>query len=169
MAGIKEGSENGQKPREYVAQLLKEVLNLTEAPVIDRAHRALRKRPGNDEPPRHFIARLHYCHAYEDIMQKAMSIRDLMYQGQRIQIFRDLPPEVARRRAAFTPARKILRDKPGVKFGLLYPAKLRVTHNGSERLFTDPEEARRYATRHFGPSEGGDGETTTRVQINLIP
>ena len=99
-------------------------------------HRALRKRSGNDEPPRHFIARLHYCHAYEDKMQKVMSIRDLMYQGQRIQIFRDLPPEVVRRRAAFTPARKILRDKPKVRFGLLYPAKLRVTHNGSERLFT---------------------------------
>ena len=111
VARVKEGSENGQKPREFVAQLLKEVLNLTDAPVIDRAHRALRKRPGNDEPPRHFIVRLHYCHAYEDIMQKAMSIRDLTYRGQRIQIFRDLPPEVARRRAAFTPARKIRRDK----------------------------------------------------------
>lgn len=86
-------------------------------------------------------------------MQKVMSTRDLTFRGQRILIFRDLPPEVARRRAAFTPARKILRDKPGVKFGLLYPAKLRVTHNGSERLFTDPEEARQYATRHFGSSE----------------
>ena len=39
VAGVKEGSENGQKPREFVAQLLKEVLNLTDAPVIDRAHR----------------------------------------------------------------------------------------------------------------------------------
>lgn len=84
VAGVKEGSENCQKPREFVAQLLKEVLNLTDAPVIDRAHRALRKRPGNDEPPWHFIARLHYCHAYEDIMQKALSIRDLTYWGQRI-------------------------------------------------------------------------------------
>ena len=68
VAGVKEGKENSQKPREFVAQLLKEVLNLTYAPVMDRAHRALRKRPGNDEPPRHFITRLHYCHAYEDIL-----------------------------------------------------------------------------------------------------
>lgn len=51
LAGIKEGSENGQKPREFVAQLLKEVLNLADTPVVDRAHRALRKRPGNDELP----------------------------------------------------------------------------------------------------------------------
>lgn len=35
VAGVKEGSENGQKPREFVAQLLKEVLNLADAPVID--------------------------------------------------------------------------------------------------------------------------------------
>lgn len=63
VAGINEGNEDGQKPREPVAQLSKEVLNLTDAPGTDRAHRALRKRPGNDEPPRHFIARLPYCHA----------------------------------------------------------------------------------------------------------
>ncbi|MED6240571.1 hypothetical protein ATANTOWER_023464, partial [Ataeniobius toweri] len=59
--------------------------------------------------------------AYEVIMQKMLSIRDLMYGGQQIWIFRDLPPEVARCQAAFTPARKILCDKTGVKFGLLYP------------------------------------------------
>lgn len=108
VAEIKEGSENSLKPREFVTHLLKEVLNLTDTPVIDQAHRALRKQPGNDEPPLHFIVMLHYCHAYEDIMQKVISIRDQTYRGQRIQIFRDLPPEVARRQAAFTPARKIL-------------------------------------------------------------
>ncbi|KAF3845670.1 hypothetical protein F7725_002748 [Dissostichus mawsoni] len=58
-------------------------------------------------------------------MKKVISTRDLTFQGQRIQIFRDLPTEVVKRRAAFTPTRKILRDKPGVRFGLLYPAKLR--------------------------------------------
>ncbi|KAF3847276.1 hypothetical protein F7725_020304 [Dissostichus mawsoni] len=50
-------------------------------------------------------------------MKKVISTRDLTFQGQRIQIFRDLPTEVVKRRAAFTPTRKILRDKPGVRFG----------------------------------------------------
>ncbi len=69
-------------------------------------------------------------------MQKVMFIKDLSYQGQRMKIFRDLPPEVVRRQAAFTPARKMLRDKAGVRFGFLYPAKLRVSHDGSEMFFT---------------------------------
>lgn len=43
VAGFKEGEENGKKPREFVAQLLKEALNFEDAPVIDRAHRALQK------------------------------------------------------------------------------------------------------------------------------
>ncbi|MEQ2176191.1 hypothetical protein GOODEAATRI_025549 [Goodea atripinnis] len=61
---------------------------------------------------------------------EVLSIRYLTYWGQQIWIYRDLPPRVARRRAAFTPARKILRDKPGIEFGLPYPTKLRVTHDG---------------------------------------
>ena len=44
VAGIKEGNGNGQKPREFVAQLLKEVSNLPDAPVIDQAHRQAWKR-----------------------------------------------------------------------------------------------------------------------------
>ena len=83
-------------------------------------------------------------------MQKVMKTKRLIYQGQQIQVFRDFPSEVVKRRAAFTPARNLLRDQPGVKFGLLYPAKLRVTHNGNETTFTDPKEARLYAERHFG-------------------
>ena len=150
IAGVKEGEERGQKARDFVAQLLMEVLQLDEKPVIDRAHRALRQRPGDNEPPRHLILRVHHCHALESILQKVMRSQNLTYRGQRIQVFRDFPPTVVKRRAAFTPARKLLRDQPGVKFGLLYPAKLRVTHNGKETTFTDPEEARLYAERHFG-------------------
>lgn len=153
IAGVKEGEENGQKARDFVAQLLMEVLQLDEKPVIDRAHRALRQRPGDNEPPRHLILRVHYCHALESILQKVMKSKSLTYRGQRIQVFRDFPPTVVKRRAAFTPARKLLRDQPGVKFGLLYPAKLRVTHNGKETTFTDPEEARLYAERHFGQGD----------------
>ncbi|KAI4891660.1 hypothetical protein NFI96_007545, partial [Prochilodus magdalenae] len=150
IAGVKEGLENGQKTRDFVAQLLTDVLQLEEKPVIDRAHRALRVRLGDNELPRHLIIRVHYCHAFEEILKKVMQSRTLTYQGERIQIFRDFPPAVVKRRAAFTPARNLLRDKPGVRFGLVYPAKLRVTHNGKETTFTDAEEARLFAERLFG-------------------
>lgn len=151
IAGVKEGKENGQRVSDFVALLLKTTLDLDDIPLLDRAHRALRTRAGDDGPPRHFITRVHYSHILDEILRKVSAKRNLTFEGDRIQIFRDLPQAVVKRRAAFTPARNLLRDKPGVKFGLLYPAKLRVTHNGKEEVFTDPAAARRFALENFGP------------------
>ncbi len=82
-----------------------------------------------------------------------MSTKDLTFQGQRIQILRDIPSEVVKHQAALTPVRKMLCDRPGVRFGLLYPAKLQVSHNRSEMFFADTEEARCYVERQFGPHD----------------
>ncbi|KAL3967023.1 dedicator of cytokinesis protein 1 [Sarotherodon galilaeus] len=113
-----------------ITGLLRDLLDLDETPLLDRAHRALRALPGDDAPPRHLI--------------------NLKFGDIRVQIFCDLPQAVVKRRAAFTPVRNLLRDQPGVKHGLLYPDKLRVTHNDTELVFTDPKEACRYAQEKFG-------------------
>ncbi|KAL1254334.1 hypothetical protein QQF64_016563 [Cirrhinus molitorella] len=47
-----------------------EALSLEKPPHVDRANRALRARPGSDEPPRAFILRLHYVHEMEEITQR---------------------------------------------------------------------------------------------------
>lgn len=65
-------------------------------------------------------------------MQKAAKMRQVTFKGQRINIFPYYPPAVVKR------ARELLRDKPGVKNGLQYPAKLRISFNGKEHYFTDP-------------------------------
>ncbi|XP_019210459.1 uncharacterized protein LOC109199607 [Oreochromis niloticus] len=149
IAGVPEGRENGQHVSDFVAKLLRDLLDLDEIPLLDRAHRALRVTPEDDAPPRHLIARIHYYHTMEEILRK-VSIRKNMKLGDiRVQIFRDLPQAVVKRRAAFTPVRNLLRDQPGVKYGLLYPAKLRVTYNSTELVFTDPNEACRYAQEKF--------------------
>lgn len=49
VVGIRE--RRWPKTRDFLAQILKEVLNLEKAPEIDRAHRALQRRPGDNEPP----------------------------------------------------------------------------------------------------------------------
>ncbi|KAJ4920630.1 hypothetical protein JOQ06_021752 [Pogonophryne albipinna] len=122
-------------------------------PLIDRCHRSLRQRPSDGQPPRPFILRLHYYHAVEDILRKATGSGNLIYQGKRIQLFPDYPPTAVNRRREFTPAREILRNKPDVGYGLLYPARLIVTHGGQQHSFTDPKAALHYATRHFGAPE----------------
>lgn len=51
--------------------LLKEVLNLDKAPLIDHAHRSLNPKPKPGERPRPIIARLHYYADCVDILQRA--------------------------------------------------------------------------------------------------
>lgn len=144
--GIAEGLEM-TKPRDFIATLLKDVLALDETPLIDRAHRTLRQRPNPHEPPRPFVIRLHYYHVLEEILRKAATMRNLQWQGKNIRIFPDYPPAVAKRRALFNRARQLLRNQPGIRYGLLYPARFLVTHNGSQTSFTDPQKAEEYAER----------------------
>lgn len=144
--GIPEGAE-GSTPRDFIAGLLQDVLSLDEKPLIDRAHRTLRRRPDPQEPPRPFVLRLHYYHVLEDILRKSAAAKQLYHRGKRIQIFPDYPPAVAKRRSLFNRARELLRDKPGIRYGLLYPARLLVTHNGTQVSFMDPKKAEEYAER----------------------
>ncbi|XP_048086705.1 uncharacterized protein LOC125286061 [Alosa alosa] len=148
--GIPEGAE-GSAPHDFVADLLQEVLSLEAKPLIDRAHRTLCRRPDPQEPPRPIVLRLHYYHVLEGILRKAIAARQLFYEGKRIQIFPDYPPAVAKRRALFNRARELLRDRPGVKYGLLYPARLLVTFNGTQTSFTDAKKAEEYAEGLFAP------------------
>lgn len=79
-----------------------------------------------------------------------MEKKNLEYEGLKIHIFPDFPPSVVKRRAAFTKVREILRGRPGVRYRLMYPARLMVTHGNVKLSFTDPKEAQDYAERHFG-------------------
>jgi len=79
-----------------------------------------------------------------------MQKTNLEYQGRKIFIFPDFPPSVVKQRAAFTKVRGMLRGRSDVRYGLIYPAKLLVTHRGVKMSFTDPKEAQDYAEKHFG-------------------
>ncbi|KAL1274285.1 hypothetical protein QQF64_027099 [Cirrhinus molitorella] len=65
--------DNGQGAREFVAKLLMEVLGLDELPILDHAHRALRSRTEDSDPPLQFIAQIHIGHTMENIMRKVMT------------------------------------------------------------------------------------------------
>lgn len=147
--GIPEGKE-GPRPREFISQLLSETLSLPEQPLIDRVHRINRQKPKPEDPPRPFILRLHYYHVREEILRRAIEKNKLEYQGRKIHIFPDFPPSVVKQRAAFTKVREMLRGRSDVRYGLIYPARLMVTHGGVKMSFTDPKEAQDYAEKHFG-------------------
>lgn len=126
-----------------VSKLLKEVLKLDKDVLIDRSQRGLQARR-TDGKPRVIVARVHYYQDCVDILRRARESRPLQFKGAAISIFPDYPPSVAQARSAFNEVRRLLRGQDSVKYGLVYPARLRVTHNGTERQFQSPVDAMAY-------------------------
>ncbi|KAJ8402139.1 hypothetical protein AAFF_G00370040 [Aldrovandia affinis] len=63
-------------------------------------------------------------------------------KGRRVSIFPDYTTAVAKKRASFGDVKRQLRACPGVKYGLIYPAVLRLTlPDSSTHRFEDPAVA----------------------------
>lgn len=138
LVGVPEGSE-GRQPTEFVSVLLQDLLGLDAKPALDRAHRTLRARPAEGDPPRPFVARVNLFQVRNEILRKAREASPLLYEGKRVFIFPDYTASVAKKRASFVKVKKELHSCPGVKFGLLFPATLRITlPDGQVRRFEDP-------------------------------
>lgn len=146
---VKEGTESGKNMRDFAAKLLKDALTLEEVPLVDLAHRTLRTRQGDNEPPRVIIVRLYHIHEAMAILRKAAQMEQILFNGQKILIFPDYPAAVVKQRAQFKQVRALLRESPGVRFGLLYPARLRITTNGRRHHFTDPEKAMEFVRQNI--------------------
>ncbi|CAL1601025.1 unnamed protein product [Knipowitschia caucasica] len=140
IVGIPENSE-GPRPTEFVAGLLHDLLRLDAKPVLDRAHRTLRPRPGEGAPPRPFVVRVNMYQVRNEILRKARE-SPLHFNGRRVLIFPDYTTAVAKKRATFGRVKKELHSCPGVKFGLLFPATLQITlTSGTSHKFEDPDAA----------------------------
>lgn len=127
-----------------VSSLLKEALKLDKEPLLDRVHRTLQPKPKPGERPRPIVARLHYHGDCVDILRRARAQQRIKTGDLMISIFPDYTARTARARAAFIDICRQLREIPGIRFGLLYPARLRITHEGVERDFKSPEDARSF-------------------------
>lgn len=127
-----------------VSLLLKEVFQMDKEVRVDRSHRSLTKRtPGGR--PRAIIAKMNSEGDALDILRRArISGGKLRYKDHPISIFPDYTASVVKARAAFTDVRKLLRDKPGVRYGIFFPATLRITHNNAEVEFVDAAKAMDY-------------------------
>lgn len=143
---------DGSSSTAAVSSLLKETLQLDRDVLVDRSHRSLATRQNGRT--RAIIAKLHYHQDCAEILSRVRTVardrKPLTFNGQRIAIFPDYATSVAKARAAFTEARKLLHNCQGVRFGILFPARLRITHNGEEKEFTDAAEAMTYINEKIG-------------------
>lgn len=75
---MKERREEGKHIPDFISELLKDSLQLNKDPVIDRAHRTLRSRPGDDQPARAIIVKFHYFQEKKLLIKKAMQRREIV-------------------------------------------------------------------------------------------
>ncbi|CAL1600706.1 unnamed protein product [Knipowitschia caucasica] len=152
IVGVKEGFENTGKPTDVIATMLKDVLGLGFTPMLDRAHRGLQRPAQNGDPPRVIVVKFHYFQEKAEVFKTAANSSPLKLQGRRISIFPDYTADVAKKRAAFNEAKQLLRSCAGVKFGVLFPAVLRVTSaTGQDNRFTDPSTEIDFIKKNLQP------------------
>ncbi|KAL0146627.1 hypothetical protein M9458_057967 [Cirrhinus mrigala] len=131
LVGLPEGSE-GSRPTEYVAQLLQE----------------------KGQPPRPLVIRVHYFHVRTEILQRAAKLSPLNYDGKRLSIFADYTTAVAKKRSAFRDVKRVLHSCPGVRFGLVFPAVLRITTaDGVSHKFVEPSVALDFICKNVKSTE----------------
>lgn len=119
---------------------------------VERSHRSLTQRRLGDTP-RVIITRLHNEGDAMDIMRKAQDrAGQLKFKGSPIAIFLDYTANVTKARAAFTEVRRMLRGRQGIHYGLLFPAKFRISHNNVEKEFVDATKALDYVKKNVIPA-----------------
>lgn len=127
-----------------VSKILRQALHLDKDVKVDRSHRTLAPRKPGDDRPRVIVAKMHYDGDAVDILRKAREKAPLKYNGISIGIFPDYTSSVAKARAAFSEARKALRGRRDVRFGLFYPARFRITFKEESHEFQDSVKAMVY-------------------------
>uniref|UniRef100_H2ZVD0 L1 transposable element RRM domain-containing protein n=1 Tax=Latimeria chalumnae TaxID=7897 RepID=H2ZVD0_LATCH len=132
--GFPEGVE-GNNLCTFLIKILPDLLGLdpSDPLEIERAHRSLGQHPAPDKRPRAFIVKLLRYPTWEKILKAARE------KGNNISFYPDLSRDLQQRRQHFTEACRQLLDR-GIRYGIFYPATLRVTFNGVTSAYTSPEE-----------------------------
>lgn len=78
-----------------------------------------------------------------------------MYKGNTLSFFPDYTPTVQAAGREFLQTKHIL-QAASFPYSMLYPAKLKITHDGQANFFTDAKSALKYA-KHICPNRSARG------------
>ncbi len=103
--------------------------------VIERAHRL----PGapQSSAPRVMIMKFLNFNDKIRVMQAARKKGKIMYENHHVMFFQDISTELHKKRKRFDDVKQHLRDLK-IDYGIIYPAKLRLIHQGKPHVFADP-------------------------------
>lgn len=145
LVGLPEGVE-GRDPEAYTEHLLRTLL--PQAPfsthfAVERAHRMPSVRGPPGAPPRTFIFRMLNFRDRDLILREARRAGELRSENAKIMLFPDYSVETQRQRRTFDQVKAQMRTR-GLKYSMLFPARLRVVDGETTKFFTSPEEASRW-------------------------
>lgn len=114
---------------EFMEEFFSETLDMpkqqNQLPICDWAHRSLVARDPK-RPPRLIIVRVHHDQVKQEILWRSREKGVLTFRDNRVHIFQDWPPDVAKKSAAFKDVKAKMKDLPGVRYGMIPPAKLQI-------------------------------------------
>lgn len=82
------------------------------------------------------------------ILTKSRKHPELRHENARVMLFPDFSAATQQQRHSFNDVRKRLREKE-IKYGMLYPSRLRVQYKGTVKFFDNPEEACEWMDREL--------------------
>lgn len=110
---------------------------------FDRAHRALRPRAPDDNPPRDIVCCLPNFGLKEEVLQKAGSNDQILFNENTIQLFQDLSPITLKNRRALKPLREVLKEK-SINYRWKFPFALQAAYMGKQYILKIPDELNRF-------------------------
>lgn len=138
--GLPEDTEGGSIIN-YLDQLLKTELELPEGADlrIQRAHRALTRKPGLGGAPRSVIVNFHEFETKEMVLQKVWQKKGIQLGNKKIQFDHDYPTEIVQKRKTYLNIKKTLKEK-GIRFQTPY-TKMRIYWSDGVRSYDNARDA----------------------------
>lgn len=130
----------------FLEKWLPEALGPTEfpsPPIIERAHRIPSGTQHAPTRPRVLIIKFLNFQDKVRAMRAARSKDKVLYGEQKVMFFPDISAELQRRRKLFDGVKQQLRSMD-VRYGLVYPARLRMTVDGRTHEFNTPADAENF-------------------------
>lgn len=130
--------------------------DFTMSPIIERAHRIGPINPKSTLPRVVIMKFLNYRDR-EATLRTARRMTEVRYENQRVAFFPDLSTETRKLQQRFNGVKTQLRAL-NIRYGMLYPAHLIITHNDKRRIFKSVAEAEEYV-QEIRSQTCGDSET----------
>lgn len=174
--GIPEDVEGGNL-QEFIESLIKAELPLQDTDLgIQRCHRALGPKPPQNASPRSVVIYFQEYRTKELVLRSAWKKGEIRLNQQRLYFDQDYPAEIQKKRRAYAPIRKLLKEK-GLRFHTPPPARLRVFFDSGTVIYNSAEEAtedlrkRGFALDHItkeGPSAATPAEMLRKLSWEMV-